>query len=95
MILPKLNQDEKKEELETLKDLLDKSKKEFSLKRWYHRYFAYFWLVILITLLLVLITCLVFVQIIVFEISLFFSIVASHCSMPRSNFARGISSSES
>jgi len=30
MLLPKLNQNEKKEELETLKELLDKSKKGFS-----------------------------------------------------------------
>ena len=55
MLLPKLNQDEKDEELEKLKDLLDKSKKGFSLKRWYHRNFAYFWLAILITLLVILI----------------------------------------
>lgn len=76
MILPKLNQDEKKEELETLKDLLDKSKKRFSLKRWYHRYFAYFWLVILITFLLVLIIYLSFAQIVIMEISLIFSLIA-------------------
>ena len=76
MLLSKLNQGEKDEELKELKVLLDKSEKGFSLKRWYHRYSAYFWLVILITLLLVLIPCLVFAQIIVFEISLVFSIIA-------------------
>lgn len=76
MLLPKLNQDEKKEELETLKDLLEKSKKGFSLKRWYRRNFAYFWLAILITLLVVLIMCLIFAQIVILEISLIFSLIA-------------------
>ena len=76
MLLPRINQTEKDTELESLKELSDKSKNDFNLKRWYHRYFAYSWLVILIILLFVLISYLVLIQIIVFEISLIFSIVA-------------------
>jgi len=76
MLLPKLNQKEKKGELETLKDLLDKSKKKISFKRGYHRNFSYFWLVIFITLLVVLIMCLIGAQIVIMEISLIFSLIA-------------------
>ena len=81
MLFPKLNQNEKKEELETLKELLAKSKKGLNLKREYQRNFAYFWLVIFITLLVVLITCLVFAQIVTLEISLIFSVIALATSL--------------
>ncbi len=76
MILPNLNQDEKNEELERLKDLLEKSKKKISFRRWYHRHFAYFWFGVLISLLIIFLTCLVFAQIVILEISLVFSVVA-------------------
>jgi len=76
MILPKLNQDEKNEELKKLKDILGKSKKGSRLRSKYHRHFAYFWFAILISLLIVLISCLILAQIVILELSLVFSFVS-------------------
>lgn len=76
MILPNLNQNEKNEELERLKDLLEKSKKKINIRRWYHRHFTYFWFGVLISLLITFIIWLILAQIIILEISLVFSVVA-------------------
>jgi len=76
MILPNLNQVEKNEELERLKVLLEKSKKKISIKRWYHRHFAYFWLGVLIFFLGLFIAYLFSTQIVILEISLVLSVVA-------------------